>query len=39
MREDEELISIARGTRTMKQCSFDTRTGVFPEPPQPSRRS
>jgi hypothetical protein len=27
MREDEERTSTARGTRTMKQCSFDTRSG------------
>ena len=30
MREDEELTSTARGTRTMKQCSFDTRSGGAP---------
>jgi hypothetical protein len=29
-RSDEELISTARGTRTMKQCSFDTRSGGVP---------
>jgi hypothetical protein len=30
MREDKELTSTARGTRTMKQCSFDTRSGGAP---------
>ena len=27
MREDKELTSTARGTRTIKQYSFDTRSG------------
>jgi hypothetical protein len=36
MREDEELISTARGTRAMKQCSLDTRSGGPPEPLRPS---
>ena len=30
MRENEEQTSTARGTRTMKQCSFDTRSGGVP---------
>ena len=30
MREDEEPTSTARGTRTMKQCSFDTRSEGAP---------
>ena len=33
MREDEEPIFAARGTRTMKQCSFDTRSGGSTWPP------
>jgi len=33
MRENEELTSSARGTRTMKQCSFDRRSGGATWPP------